>query len=165
MGYGYSDLFEESVSAVTATNSVSLGMRRHYNGRDYVYMYNGTNGTIATGYGVMMSANSNYTVAVTSVTGDVCAAVVHNTAVPTGNYFWGMVRGNGKVVMGDLVVTKDSAQLGALLAYGTDGTFWPIVSGSAGTGTTWSAFAPVAVTTEIIATAGSGNAWVRTFLG
>ena len=156
MGYGYANLFEETVSAVTATNSVALGQVRHYNGVDYVYCYN-TGVQVAPKYGVVASANSGYSVTITSVIGDRCFGVVHNQTAPAGGYFWAAVRGFVSVQTSD---NASAVAQGDRLFMDANGTFRHANAGSSGTGTTWS-YNTGATAVEAIGTASAGSVYLN----
>lgn len=156
--YGYSQCFEESASAVTATNSVALGTRRHYNGVDYVYCYNAADSIIQPGYGAINSFNSGYSVVVSSVTGDHCFGVVVNATATTNTYFWLAQRGYVKIEIGDTVIGNHSATVGRPFALMSLGKFYGVTSGA--TGNTW-AYTRAGVTCETIATNASGRAYIN----
>jgi hypothetical protein len=60
--YGRQELIEESVSQVTATNSVELGTRRIHSGNEYTYVYNKSSSTASVGYAmVRIGANASAT--------------------------------------------------------------------------------------------------------
>jgi hypothetical protein len=102
--YGEQQLHVESVSSVTATNSVDLGTRRYWQGADYVYVYNGSsNEQLTTGRGAKLASGSTgYTadVAVAAAATFSAAALmgvcVHATFT-TGTYGWLMTRGFAQV--------------------------------------------------------------------
>ena len=154
MPYGYGQLFEETASAVTATPSVTLGQRQHYNSVDYVYCYNAGNSQINPGYGVVCSANSAYSVTLTSVIGDLPFGVVVNATATTGTYFWAAQRGIVKLVTADNASASAQGQAFFLDANGT----WRHAATGA-TGSTW-AYAARAVGLEGIATASSGKVFL-----
>ena len=88
--------FEESVSAVTATNSVELGARRLWKGEEYVYCYNADGGAIQPTYGVkVVTGASGYSVAATSLTdvANPCVGVVKHATLTTDGYGWILVKG------------------------------------------------------------------------
>lgn len=155
MGYGYVNLFEETVSAVTATNSVGLGQTRHYNGVDYVYAYNAGNSQINPGYGVIASANSGYSCTLSSAIGDRCFGVVHNATATTGTYFWLAQQGFVHIQASD---TASAAVQGARFFMDANGTFRHAATGA--TGSTW-AFNAVATAVEAISTAGTGAVYLN----
>lgn len=115
-GYGYREAVSEGVSAVTATNSVQLGTTVHEEGRDYIYVYNGTGGataeTIDPGRVVMlMSGSTGYTVSLgtpTISTNTAAAAfgvVVHSTLLAS-SYGWVCQRGYVQVMKAGLAATS-----------------------------------------------------------
>lgn len=115
--------FEESVSNVTATNSVELGTRVVHKGSEYVYVYNAeSDGQIiptysaniitgASGYSVTKSATTDIPVAFVGV-------CVHNT-ITTGAYGWLLNKGIATVEFGTTVCTS----VGQLLACSENGVF------------------------------------------
>ena len=153
LGTGYMMGCEESVSAVTATNSVSLGSMRIEDGKEFRYVFNaGT--TAVVGKGVIQSVNSNYTVTVSSAVGDRCFGVVVNADLTTENYGWVQTRGKAHVsVVGD----HASAATGKGLALGANGGFGAVTTGA--TGSTWAAM-EAARTLETIGTAQTGSAYL-----
>jgi hypothetical protein len=91
----------ESVSNVTATNSVELGTVRTYAGEEYVYVYNGGSASAPVGQAMVLSFNSGYTVTVSSVTGyDIAFGVVKHAAIGAGQYGWLLTRGFTTVTNG-----------------------------------------------------------------
>jgi len=92
MAYGLQTIFEETVSAVTATPSVPLGTRRVEGIKEYIYVYNG-GATAALGYGMITSCNSLGTVVVSSVSGDVCAGIVQSNELTQSYYGWLQTKG------------------------------------------------------------------------
>lgn len=92
MAYGLQTVFEESVSAITATPSVPLGTRRIEGLKEYVYVYN-AGSTAALGYGMITSCNSLGSVVVSSVSGDVCAGIVQSTELTDSYYGWLQTKG------------------------------------------------------------------------
>lgn len=98
--YGYRDVFNESVSAVTATNTVALGTRRLEGGNEYIYTYNAAT-TAAIGYGVITSCNSGYSVVVSTAAGSRPLGIVQNEALITNNYGWVLTKGYAHVLCDD----------------------------------------------------------------
>ena len=92
-------LFTESVSAVTATNSVALGSVRYESGKEYTYVYNGNTEQITTGRGVRLaSAATGYTVdvavpAISTCSANVLFGVCVNATFTTATYGWICKRG------------------------------------------------------------------------
>ena len=82
----------ESVSAVTATNSVELGTRRTYNGEDYIYVY--AQGTVSASVGATISGLSGYSVVATGlISGALCVGFAKHADIPAGSYGWLLTRG------------------------------------------------------------------------
>jgi len=104
----------ESVSNVTATNSVDLGTVRVYNGEEYVYVYNAGPQSITVGQCAFMSANSGFSVTVTATVdgGDFPIGFVKHTAIGTGAYGWLITRGFTSVQNG---MTSTAITIGDLL--------------------------------------------------
>jgi hypothetical protein len=101
---GMQYLFEESVSAVTATPSVDLGTRRFEGGADWLYVYNGsTNEAIDQYRGCKLaSLSSGYTVDCatadpSTITAAILAGVAVNATISTGSYGWIMTRGQASI--------------------------------------------------------------------
>lgn len=93
-------LYNEGVSAVTATPSVELGSRRLEAGVDYVYAYNAsTNEQITTGRGAKLaSASTGYSADVAvaapaTFSASVLLGVCRNVTMTTGTYGWLATRG------------------------------------------------------------------------
>ena len=91
--YGVSPVAFESVSAVTATNSVDVGTVRQEGDEKYIYVYNAGNSQISVGHGATVSAVSGYSVTVSSSAGDLCIGVVKHATLTTGTYGWLVTRG------------------------------------------------------------------------
>lgn len=86
----------ESVSSVTATPSVELGMARTVAGEQYVYVYN--SGGAATGVGVGLSrpvsaAAGLYSMTASSISGDVCGGFVKHATIAAASYGWILTKG------------------------------------------------------------------------
>jgi hypothetical protein len=111
----------ESVSAVTATPSVDLGVKRTFAGEDYVYCYNAGTATAVVQMGVkLITGASGYSIARTSVT-DVfnpCVGVVKHVDIPASSYGWIMTRGFATVN----VVSASTADY-KMIAFGASGLF------------------------------------------
>jgi len=91
-------VFDESVSAVTATPSVELGSRRVWKGEEYVYCYNAGGAAISTSLAlgvVIVTAATGYSVAATSLANvhNPCVGVVKHAAIAAGSYGWVMTKG------------------------------------------------------------------------
>lgn len=127
---GISPVLEESVSAVTATNSVSPGTRVTVDGNDYIYVYNSGAATISQGKAGFVPAASmiafanSFAVTVSNAASQAgCRAIVgvaHNAAIPTLNFGWLCTRG---VVYAIPDATETSANSGVELVPGVDGGF------------------------------------------
>ena len=83
LGYYHGPSYEESVSQVTATNSVELGSRRWHQGEEYIYCYNAGSVSAPVRLGVrFVTAASGYSVAKNS------SASVFNPLVAFGSPGW-----------------------------------------------------------------------------
>lgn len=112
--------FFESVSAVTATPSVEVGMRRTVGDETYVYCYNAGNSQIPPSYGVTLSAVTGYSVTISTTTSvDFFVGVVKHTTLTTGTYGWIMTRGFCAVEM----EADNSCTAGQILTVAADGEF------------------------------------------
>lgn len=122
--YGLQQLFEESVSQVTATNSVQLGSERWYNGNIYRYIYNKSSSQACPGYamvyiGANASASSGNSLTVSSVGGDFdLGGIVEHATIPAGYCGWVLVNG---VVAG--CETSSGTTAGYHVALAADGRF------------------------------------------
>lgn len=122
--YGLQQLIEESVSAVTNTNSVALGTERWVNGNKYRYIYNKSSSQAVPGkamvyIGANASASSGYSLTVSSVGGDYdLGGVVEHATITTGAYGWICVNG---VVSG--CETSSGTTAGYNVALAADGYF------------------------------------------
>lgn len=84
----------ESVSAVTATNSVDLGTTRTQGAEEYIYVYNAGAASASPGQYMVMSANSGYSLTVSSVTMyDFPMGFVKHTTIPAASYGWILTKG------------------------------------------------------------------------
>lgn len=91
----------ESVSNVTATNSVDLGTVRVVGGEEYVYVYNAGLDVIGQGQLAVLSCNSGYSVTASAITAfDLPMGFVKHTTITTGAYGWLLTRGFTKVQNG-----------------------------------------------------------------
>lgn len=156
----------ESVSNVTATNSVDLGTVRMVAGEEYVYVYN-DGGAASPGQGLVMSGNTGMSVTASSTTYfNVCIGVVKHATLTTGTYGWALVKGFSNLKMGD----SSSGVIGGGVYLGASGCFNNILSPGANTSTT--AFSQATslfglhicgVVVQGTASAGTGYAYVRCF--
>jgi hypothetical protein len=119
--YSHGPVVEESISAVTATPSVGIGMRRWHQGEEYVYCFNAGASQASVNKAVkFVTGASGYSVAVTSLT-DVfnpLVGVVKHATLTTDTYGWVMVRGFASVN----VVSASTADY-KMLALGAAGAF------------------------------------------
>jgi hypothetical protein len=85
----------ESVSAVTLTNSVTPGETRFFKGEEYIYVANANANTgIGQGCFAVLSANSGFSVTVSSITQyDFPIGVCKHQTIPSGGYGWLLTRG------------------------------------------------------------------------
>lgn len=84
----------ESVSNVTATNSVDLGTVRVVAGEEYVYVYNDGGSQISVGYGAVMSGNTGFSVTVSANTFfNYPIGVCKHATLTTATYGWLLTKG------------------------------------------------------------------------
>jgi len=147
--FGLQTTFEESVSAVTATNSVAIGTERWENGRKYIYAYNKSTSTAGVGYGVVYSAASGYSVTVSSIAGENLAGVVINADIGPTEYGWIVVKGhvpvqssgNSAIAQGNkLILDTVGAFTRTTGATGYTGIVAGVATGSTATAGTFAAF-------------------------
>lgn len=143
-------IFFESVSAVTATNSVELGTTRQEGEDVYCYVYNAGGEDISQTYGCALSAVTGYSVTVSSLTNVDLFGHVKNATLTTATYGWVLRRGFAAVEMG----ANNSAAAGALLCPGADGTY------AHATQTTLPFGKIVGKAVEAIASGASGSAYL-----
>jgi hypothetical protein len=114
-------ILEEGVSATTQTPSVEVGVRRVYQGEEYVYAYNAGGAAIDKNWGAkFVTGASGYSVAATALT-DVYSpfvGVVKHVTMLTGDYGWLLIKGFATVKM-VTAVTGDYKQI----ALGASGLF------------------------------------------
>ena len=128
--YGVAPIAFESVSAVTATNSVDLGTTREYAGEQYRYVYNAGNSQASPGQGMVVTSVSGYSVTVSSVTmNDLFVGVVKHTTFTTATYGWLLTQGYApvKAPAGSIFTAGD------LLGAGGDGVWTKRVSANTDT--------------------------------
>lgn len=175
MGFLGQPVYNESVSAVTATPSVVLGSRRvDTAGNEYVYGYNAGAATAEVGFGVVNgSSNAGYSFTVTNAASQTgwLVGVVHHSTIPAGSYGWVGVRGAFRAIPDG---TATSMAAGVQLALGIDGGF---VSKAAATAVGGTFLAGWGLTISSIVTGHSnasftsagldsyGKAWFRTMWG
>lgn len=132
--YGQQALFEESVSAVTATNSIELGTRRVVGAREYTYVYNKSSSTASVGYamvriGANASATCGFSGTVSSLSGtDDLLGVVYNADIPARYYGWVVTRG---VV--PAAYSNSGTTAGYTVAMDDNGTFRSVSGSTNGT--------------------------------
>lgn len=149
----------ESVSNVTATNSVELGTRARSGDIEYVYVYNGGAQQISKGEGGYLSPtnlSSAMTVAVSNAAsqsgGERFVGVAHNATITTGAYGWLATRGPVYVA---LDASEVSMNAGDILVPGVDGGF-VVRAGTSATGI------PVGVAlNSLVTTVGTGKAQIK----
>ena len=126
--YGVAPIAFESVSAVTATNSVDLGTRRSENGDEYVYCYNNTGSSATQGAIMVSSGLSGFSFTRSSTAAlDLPMVAVKNATVTAGYYFWGLTKGSVNVL--SATINK-----GGIIQVGADGVVISAVVGSFSTG-------------------------------
>lgn len=148
----------EKISNVTATNSVNLGETRFINGEEYVYVYNAGVQQISQGQFAVLSANSGFSVTVSSVTGyDFPIGFVKHATITTGAYGWLLSRGFTTVNM----VANASATTADVLYPGSQGNVG--VLGQATSSITGLIFQPIGYVVSGAATAAAALAYVRCY--
>jgi hypothetical protein len=113
----------ESVSAVTATNSVDLGTRTTFNGDDYIYVHNAGAAQISQGMPAMINSfSSGYSVSVSNAASQAGFFVGHcqHATIPTANYGWLMTRGLANIIPDG---TGTSIATGTEIVPGIDGGY------------------------------------------
>lgn len=148
----------ESVSAVTATNTVELGTTRVVGSESYIYVYNDGGEQVIPGKGVVVSGLSGMSVTLSSVTGvDQLIGVVKHATLTTATYGWVVTRGfvPVKCTANSIVSAGDPLILGA------DGLFAALLSGIT------SLTKPDKIYGKCVgpqtASAGATNAWIVAF--
>ena len=99
--YSAHPILDESVSNVTATNSVDLGVRAYWLGEEYVYCYNAGGADIYPKYGVkLVTGASGYSIANTSLTNvtNYYVGVCKHSTITAGSYGWIMTKGFTKIL-------------------------------------------------------------------
>lgn len=120
--FGVDPINFESISAVTATNTVDLGTMRWHSGELYEYVY--AVKTIPVGYGAVYSGTSGHSVVATgAVSGEHCAGFCKHVDIDLGKYGWLMKKGvvnakNGRASTAPVI--DQVARLGADGAFVTD---------------------------------------------
>lgn len=148
----------ESVSNVTLANSVNLGETRFVNGEEYLYVYNAGVQQISQGQFAVLSANSGFSVTVSSVTGyDMPMGFVKHTTLTTGTYGWLLSRGFTKVQLG----TNNSATTSDVLFPGAGGLVGTL--GQAQSSVTGLVYQPIGYVVSGAASGSSALAYVRCY--
>jgi hypothetical protein len=142
-----SQIFKESVSAVTLTPDVAIGTVREEGNNKYVYCYNAGGAYIYPGYGVTMSGTTGYSVTVSTVTetGSFFGICKHAT-MATLTYGWIIVRG-----FTTLQASAASLEPGVKVAICLDGLFKVY--------TISSTMHPLPINLVATCTAGSNGGW------
>ncbi len=109
----------ESVSAVTATPSVDVGVIREHEDEKYIYVYNNGTSQISVGRCATVSAVSGYSVTVSSVSGDAIVGFAKHATLTTGTYGWLVCRGFVDGLTNAMASTALSA--GDVIQAGVDG--------------------------------------------
>lgn len=137
MGFNKENLLNESVSAVTATNTVALGTRRVVNGSEYVYCYNG--GSIADQRLAVrpITGGVAYTFSVTTAAGVLpIIGVVENATCAASSYCWVLTQGYTKAMLGGTITySVAGAAAPVRIIVGANGV---VDCATGGTGTTGS---------------------------
>lgn len=158
-------VYNESVSAVTATPSVELGSRRIQAGEEYVYVYNDGGANINPGNGCVMSGNTGMSVTVSSTTFfNACIGVVKHATLTTGTYGWVMTRGFSNLKMH----ADSSGIVGNPVYLGLNGTFVDAPTKNTATTafsqvTSLFGIPTVGVAVQATASAGTAYGYVRCF--
>jgi hypothetical protein len=152
--YSNSQVFFESVSAVTASPSIEVGAYRRQGDEEYIYVYNAGNSQIQPSYGAVVSGVSGYSVTLSSTTSvDLLMGVCKHATITTGAYGWLLTRGFVAVEM----EADNSCAAGQLLALAADVEF-ALKSNSTGYPTP-----AVGKSMEAIASGASGSAFIKVF--
>lgn len=148
----------ESVSNVTLANSVNLGETRFISGEEYLYVYNAGVQQISQGNFAVLSANSGYSVTVSSVTGyDLPIGFAKHSTITTGAYGWLLTRGFTKVQM----TANNSATTSDVLYPGAGGVAGTL--GQATSSITGLIFQPIGYVVSGAASGSSAFAYVRCY--
>lgn len=114
---------KSSVTATRGANDPEVGVRKAFDGEEYVYVYNGGGEQISPSYGAYIlggSGTSGYTVTITGATGaDFMVGVCKNATLTTGAYGWLLTKGKCNIEM----EADNSGVTNALLAPAADGEF------------------------------------------
>lgn len=146
----YSDIpFFGGISGVVGTltaNTPQLGTRICYDGKEYVYVYNGGNSQIGPKYGITPQTGcSSYTGTLTSVAYGAFHGVVVHATITTSAYGWVCSRGVVQVVCGSGTAT------GTPITVGADGVVATYVCGTTGKEIGWVVSASSGSTAQVTA--------------
>jgi hypothetical protein len=146
----YSDIpFFGGISQVVSTltaNTPQLGTRITYDGKQYVYVYNGGNSQINPGYGICpQSGCTSYTGTITSVAYGLFHGVVQHSTLTTSTYGWVQYKGIAQVHIGS------STAQGTAITVGADGVFATYVCGTTGKECGWVVSASSGSTAQVTA--------------
>lgn len=142
------------VTATLSANHPEVGAVMRDGDEEYVWVYNAGSSAIAPSYGATVSAVTGYSVTISSTTSvDILVGVCKNASIGVGEYGWLLRYGFCAVEM----EADNSAAAGQLLALAADGEF-ALKSNSTGYPTP-----AVGKTMEAIASAASGQAFIRCF--
>lgn len=148
----------EAVSAVTATNTVNPGETRFQNGEEYIYVYNAGVQQISVGQFAVLSANSGFSVTVSSVTGyDLPIGFVKHATLTTGTYGWLLTRGFTKAQLG----ANNSATTSDVIFPGAGGLVGTL--GQAASSVTGLIYQPIGYVVSGAASGSSALAYVRCY--
>ena len=125
-------LFNESVSAVTLSNTVALGAIQWLGGNqyNYVYMDSSTPSAGQAGYAVnLLSGGSGYTVTMSMALGDYAYGVIQNATMATSYYGWVLVNGHNAMVQTPATTGVVGGCPLGVTASGTFGNLFTLASG------------------------------------
>lgn len=113
-----SPVFFKSISMVTATPDVELGVERIESGEKYRYVYNAGGAATGTGVGLSRPASAAagiYSCSASSASGDMCLGFVKHATIPAGEYGWALIQGlvTVAVASGASTVAAGAVALGA----------------------------------------------------
>ena len=154
--YQNPNLWNESVSSVTAANTVQLGSQRWESGNKYIYMFmdGASPASAVPGQCVnLVSGGSGYSVTTSMSVGDYAFGVIQNTTMTTSTYGWVMQQGVGRGYNVSAVSTAN------LLAVSTSGLLlnWTYAASGGTAGT------PVTVVGRSLTSAASATSILAAF--
>lgn len=154
--YGLQQIFESSVSAVVATNTIQLGTKRYQDGREYMYVYNRSVSTALVGRAMarvgstVPSSTSGFSGVISTATNvnDILGVVVHAN-IPPSYYGWVCTKG---VCPHALLATASTGILaGAPVRLQLSGKFQKCASGTY----------PVGVAMNTVASGGTFSVYIN----